>query len=184
MHCTNCGKEATDRYCSNCGALVNKTDLFNPNATPVKTKKRKTGAGRATGCVGCFVIAILLVIIVPLVVGSINMANNSTSSNVGQAQQTQAIWYKVITFEGNSIKNTQTFHISGNDWAISWATAPGEYGDMNFQIYVYDESGIPVDVAANVIGEGSDISYMRGSGNYYLTINTAQNYKIEIQEYK
>jgi hypothetical protein len=37
-------------------------------------------------------------------------------------------------------------------------------------------------VAANVIGANSDNSIMRGSGDYYLTINTAQPYTITVEE--
>lgn len=93
-------------------------------------------------------------------------------------------WKEVIKFEGNSIKDTQTFKVSSNEWRISWDTKPGDMGDMNFQIYVYDKSGTPAGsyVIANVVGEGSDTSYMRGSGEYYFTINTAQPYTIIVEE--
>lgn len=88
----------------------------------------------------------------------------------------------VASWEGESTKNTETFHISSNEWKIMWKTNPGQYGDMNFQIYVYNSNGSLKDVAANVIGESTDSTIMRGSGDYYLKINTAQPYAIEIQE--
>jgi hypothetical protein len=93
-------------------------------------------------------------------------------------------WQEVITFEGSSIKNTQTFHVDSDNWRISWSTWPGDYGNMNFQIMTYNGDGSMKEpgVAANVIGKGSDTSYMRGSGDYYLTINTGQPYKVVVEE--
>lgn len=102
----------------------------------------------------------------------------TTGTSVGA----QAEWKEVITFEGNSIKDTETFKVSSNEWRINWSTSPGDMGEMNFQIYAHKASGDLAGVAANIVGEGSDTSYMRGSGEYYLTINTAQPYTIVIEE--
>lgn len=146
---------------------------------------------------------IIITIIIGLIIVS-SISNNNSNTNTIDSTETieesenhgsienetfdsdepEPTWHDVITFEGNSIKDTQTFHISSNYWAIGWATQPGEYGDMNFQIFVYDENGSLVNVVANVIGKGSDTSYMRGEGNYYLSINTGQPYVIKISEYK
>jgi hypothetical protein len=52
---------------------------------------------------------------------------------------------------------------------------------MNFQIHVYNSDGSLKNVAANVIGESSDYSIIRGSGDYYLMINTAQPYEIKVE---
>jgi len=52
---------------------------------------------------------------------------------------------------------------------------------MNFQIYIYNSDGSLKSVAANVIGESSDYSIIRGSGDYYLSINTAQPYEIKVE---
>jgi len=97
-----------------------------------------------------------------------------------------ATWKDIITFEGQSIKDTETFTIPSDEWRIVWETKPGQYGDMNFQIYVYKAGGttgaaVPVSVAANVIGAGKDTSTVRGKGNFYLSINTSQTYKITVQ---
>ena len=48
--------------------------------------------------------------------------------------------------------------------------------------HMYKADGTPHGsfVVANVIGQGNDVSYMRGSGDYYLTINTAQPYTIVV----
>lgn len=89
-------------------------------------------------------------------------------------------WYKISQWQGKSIKNTETFHIPTSEWRISWKTEPGEYGDMNFQIYVYEPPSELPDVVANVIGRDTDSSIMRGAGDYYLTINSAQQYEVII----
>ncbi len=91
-------------------------------------------------------------------------------------------WKEVARWEGQAIKNTETFSISSREWRISWDTKPGEYGDMNFQIYIYKADGNLVSVAANVIGANKDSSIMRGAGDYYLSINTAQPYTIIVEE--
>jgi hypothetical protein len=95
--------------------------------------------------------------------------------------QTGTGWHEVARWQGKSIKNTETFHIPSHEWRISWKTEPGEYGDMNFQIYVYETSSSIPGIAANVIGYDMDSSIMRGAGNYYLTINSAQPYIIIVE---
>ena len=91
-------------------------------------------------------------------------------------------WHKVARFEGNGIKNTESFSVTSGEWRIRWDTKPGQFGAMNFQIFVYDaKSNTPVAVAANVIGASQDSSVMRGRGEYYLIINTAQPYTVVIE---
>ena len=76
-------------------------------------------------------------------------------------------------------------NVNEQEWKISWSTRPGDYGEMNFQILVYNADGTPYlqnFVVANVIGADTDSSVMRGSGRYYLTINSAQPYEITVEE--
>lgn len=137
-----------------------------------------------------------IAIVVIVVIGFLgNMGNKptttttTTDSNQSADQPKQEVgkeWKEVTTFEGESIKDTETFHIEGKEWRIVWSTEPGSLGDMNFQIYVYKDSdtATPVSIAANVVGKGNDTSTIRGSGDYYFTINTGQPYKIVVEEYK
>ena len=97
----------------------------------------------------------------------------------GQQVPTQLV--EIARWEGRATKNTQTFNIPSRQWRISWATRPHELGAFNFQIYVYSESGALVNVAANVIGADNDWTIMRGAGEYYLTINTAQPYVVVVE---
>jgi hypothetical protein len=111
---------------------------------------------------------------------------NSCGGLSGKPSETQSCmpalttWHQIITFSGNGIKNTETFNIPSSEWRISWDTQEGEYGAMNFVVFVYKEDGTMSGLAANVIGTDKDSSIMRGAGNYYLTINTAQPYDIII----
>lgn len=109
---------------------------------------------------------------------------NNNAEPAKEEAKKEAQWIEVIRFEGKSIKDTETFNISSDEWRIVWDTKPGDFGEMNFQIYIYKADGSLESVAANVIGEANDTSYVRGSGDYYLTINTAQPYTIIIEEKK
>lgn len=51
----------------------------------------------------------------------------------------------------------------------------------HFPIYVYNSNGSLKSVAANIIGANYDNSIIRGSGDYYLTINTAQPYEVNVE---
>jgi hypothetical protein len=93
-------------------------------------------------------------------------------------------WQEVIEFKGSSIKTTQKFKVDSNNWRIKWSTTPGTMGNMNFQIYVTDASGTNVNDAANIVGKGNNESYISTAGEYSLTINTAQNYDIVIEQNK
>ena len=100
------------------------------------------------------------------------------------AREMEPKWRLTKTFEGTSIKSTETFEITGDEWRINWETKPGEYGAMNFQVYVYNADGSLKDVAANIIGKGQDSTVVRGAGRYYLQFNTAQPYLVRVEEFR
>lgn len=136
-------------------------------------------------------ITILLAVMLCLGLGACGETANDTEDNVSSTTSentsansvdTPSTWSEVITFEGDGIKNTESFEITANEWKIIWDTKPGTYGDMNFQIYVYTSDGALSDVAANVIGESQDETIIRGSGSYYLMINSGQPYTIKIEQ--
>lgn len=169
--CKACGKEiAKGAKCLNCG--YDQRNFF------VKHK-------------------IITVILAIVIIGGVSFAmggnkgaktasigvDSAMNSNKGTTVAKLKTWQKVTEFKGNSIKNTQKFTV-GNDWKIVWSTTPGQYGNMNFVIAVNDENGSPVSIAANIIGKGSDESYMTTAGTFSLGINTAQNYDIIIEENK
>lgn len=134
---------------------------------------------------------ILLVLLVLGCSGTNNTATDTKSDNsqpataepTTQPTPVKAEPVVIATWEGESIKNTETFHVPTDEWKISWDTKPGKFGDMNFIITVYKagETQIPVSVAANVIGANNESTVIRGAGDYYLAINTGQPYKITVE---
>ena len=87
-------------------------------------------------------------------------------------------WEPVAAWSGQATKSTDTFHISSSQWRISWTTS----GPADFEIFVYNGTGGLRGQATNVKGPGSDSAVIRGAGDYYLVINTAQPYQIEVEE--
>jgi hypothetical protein len=112
------------------------------------------------------------------------IASSKATATPSPSKPTQpASWHEVQTIKGQAIKQTETFTIKGDEWRISWDTKPGKHGDMNFQIYVYNASGGLENVAANVIGKDNESTIMRGSGSYYLQINSGQPYTIKVEDW-
>ncbi len=91
-----------------------------------------------------------------------------------------ATWQRIASWTGSGIKTTESFTV-GPEWKIVWSTQPGQYGAANFQIYVSEAgTGAPADVAANIIGAGSDESYVHHAGTYYLEMNSGQPWAVEV----
>lgn len=111
----------------------------------------------------------------------------TSSRNTKRAQPSYskpAFWHPIHQWQGNSIKSTETFHVSSHEWKIAWNTYPGQFGDSNFQIFIYKSSGDLANppIAANVIGRSNDSTIIRGAGDYYLTFNSMQNYSVTVSE--
>jgi len=82
----------------------------------------------------------------------------------------------------------QAWVSSFSEWRISWKAVLSSAGD-NFgmgilQIYVFNESGGMVTLAANTMNGGQDISYIHeGQGKFYLTISSAMvEWEISVEE--
>jgi hypothetical protein len=169
MQCLKCGKDNPNdaAFCNGCGISM-------VAQQPDISKKQ----GRT------ILIIVFGVLVVFWFLSHFN-SDTTTPSPGETALRSTAIpatsWHPVTTFKGNGIKQTETFSIPGDEWRINWATQPSKYGDMNFQIYVYNSAGSLNAVAANVIGKDNDSTIIRGRGNYYLQINTAQPYVITVE---
>lgn len=85
-------------------------------------------------------------------------------------------WGTVKEWSGSGIKTTETFTIRDRQWRIHWT------GSDLIQIFVYTESGDMAGLAANVVNGGSDVSYQRGAGDYYLTINASGTWRVKVEE--
>jgi len=82
---------------------------------------------------------------------------------------------------GSGVKNTETFHVSSAEWRISWDTRPRNETPGNFWISVFTAEGVEVALVGNVMGEDTDASIMRGTGDYYLGIVATQPYTIVVE---
>lgn len=90
-------------------------------------------------------------------------------------------WHEIVRWEGKGLKNTETFNIPSHEWRILWDTKPSGTYEGILQIYVYNDAGGMVTVAANVLGRDEESSIMRGAGKYYLTINATQPYVVIVE---
>jgi hypothetical protein len=84
-------------------------------------------------------------------------------------------WWKIKNWQGSGTKETESFSVNSREWRISWQTQNEPFAGAGiFQIYVYNEGGEMLSVAANKQGIGQDVSYVRAKpGRFYLQINSA-----------
>ena len=89
-------------------------------------------------------------------------------------------WVVTNSWSGNGAKDTENITVT-KDTRINWETTDAQ---GIFQIYVQDDKGSPVAVAANVQGIGKDVSYLHiAPGQYSLKINSALTpWKITVEQ--
>lgn len=105
----------------------------------------------------------------------------TTATSTASEKTSKLVWKKAMELNGAGIMNTETFKITGEEWRIKWVLKGGDTSAL--QIFVYDSYGDPVGVAANIQGEGSDVSYIHKKGCFYLKINSANgDWSILIEE--
>jgi hypothetical protein len=93
----------------------------------------------------------------------------SNQASTGSA----ANWRELASWEGSGTKQTESFEVHDGEWRISWKTRNEALAGAGiFQIYVHNDRGELVSLAANKQGTGRDTSYVRGKGRYYLMINS------------
>lgn len=90
----------------------------------------------------------------------------------------KGVWYEVNRWEGSEPKQTEVFNITSNLWLIGWKTVPTGSKPTIFLIKVYRADGTFICNAAKAMGEDFDRTFIRGSGTYYLVIDTAQKYTV------
>ncbi|WP_114474501.1 hypothetical protein [Halanaerobium sp. DL-01] len=84
----------------------------------------------------------------------------------------------IAQYSGTGMKNTRPFEIN-NPWEIQW-NATGEI----FQIYLYDEHGNLVDIAANQMGAGKGSYYSPKTGTFYLEVNAMGDWEVKVVNVK
>jgi len=90
------------------------------------------------------------------------------------APRSAATWQEVRRWTGGGIKQTETFSVASREWRITWKSSNEAFAGAGIlQVFVYDENGGMVSLAANKQGTGSDVSYVRAApGRFYLMINS------------
>jgi len=129
---------------------------------------------------GCLGFIAVLIVAVFVLAGRSSPAIRTSWYTPGSPDRPRQ-WTTVASWRGSSIKSTETFTV-GPEWKIAWDTKPGQYGAMNFQIYVYDAAGGLTGLAANIIGADHDESIQHEAGTYYLQFNSAQPYEVKVLE--
>jgi hypothetical protein len=84
----------------------------------------------------------------------------------------------VKSWSGHGIKETETFAVSSREWRVKWTVT----GDDYLGIAVHDDDGDLTSMAANTTKTGSDVSYVRGKGRFYLSINGSGKSDITVEE--
>ena len=123
--------------------------------------------------------------------GSATDAPTDTSPKSNEPEMRKPVMIK--EWSGTGTKTTESFTISGNQWAISWAFNPipiyeNFYANsFSIQVNKVGES-FPIALVANfanVSAGQSDISYIHSSGTFYLDISSLQgSWAIKVFDYK
>ncbi len=101
---------------------------------------------------------------------------NSNNNELEKAQT----WKKIKSWNGNGIKNTESFIIKSDEWRIIW-TNKGRL--LQISVELKEESGFSsFGYAANAAEPGSDVSYFHKSGEYYLTISSMGGWSVIVEE--
>lgn len=80
----------------------------------------------------------------------------------------------IAQYSGSGTQSTRPFTVN-SPWEIQWS-ASGEI----FQIYLYDNNGNLINVAANQMGAGSGSFYSPKTGSFYLEVNAMGSWEIEV----
>jgi hypothetical protein len=103
---------------------------------------------------------------------------------VVQADSWAVEWRVVKTWAGTGMKETESFEVASREWRINWSmTDPTFKGAGILQICVHNENDQLVSLAANTNNPGSDTSYVRGKGRFYLKISSANcKWKVTVED--
>lgn len=95
-------------------------------------------------------------------------------------------WSEVKTWSGVGIKKTEPFTITGDKWRIKWSNIDDSNIGSLFQGYVMKPGKeIPSEVFGNSTKDSKDETYVYSSGDFYLSINSANSkWSVIVEEYK
>jgi len=111
---------------------------------------------------------------------NVQAQEQTTPEQSTQEQTTPSEPVVIASWEGESTKDTETFHVPSDQFKISWDTKPGNF-EGNFIFTINNADGSFKAAGANVIGANNESTIVRGAGDYYLSITTTQPYKIYVE---
>ena len=112
-----------------------------------------------------------------------------SDSSYGKQEESIPKSYKtVITFKGNGMKKSESFHLNGNDAKIIYKYKSEHPNMGGFSVYVVkkgvdimEKGGIP-EVMTTSNKEQSESTIQKSPGDYYLNVNGIGNWEVEVQE--
>jgi len=110
-------------------------------------------------------------------------ANAQATSQAQQAADAQATTSaaNVLDVSGSGIQKTQKFTTNGGEWQIRWHYDCSTFGQSgNFQVYLYDSSGMPNIVVNELNTSGSGTDYEHSGGTFYLEINSECDWHVQV----
>jgi hypothetical protein len=101
----------------------------------------------------------------------------SKQETTEQASQPKSDWREVLKLSSKGTKTSPKFEITGSEWRITYT----HKGSGNFVIDVERPDGEYVDMVGNIIGNGSDTSYLYETGFFVLRI-IGDNWTVKVEE--
>jgi hypothetical protein len=119
-----------------------------------------------------------------IVIDYLNKMTEIVKSKIGNSDNNELekvqTWKKIKSWNGNGIKNTESFIIKSDEWRIIW-TNKGRL--LQISVQLKEESDFSIfGYAANTGEPGSDISYFHKSGEYYLHISSIGGWSVIVEE--
>jgi hypothetical protein len=183
--CPNCGRTVTvgDATCSYCGTTL--VGHWAQEATEAGGKAEGSSKKKGRGCL--LAIGVVLALFFGLaLLGSLlpkssvppaepTTAVSSPSTTTPSSPDRSPTWRVVAEWDGNGMKETETFSVASREWRIKWRSSNEPFPNAGvLTIVVHDSTGDMVSMAANKQGPGEDVSYVRsGPGTHYLQISSA-----------
>ncbi len=118
-----------------------------------------------------------------------NLQNSNSISDKTNSQTQLPAWHEVITFTGSNNKNTDTFQIKGEKFKLTYTIKglpDNRPDDSRFSVYSFTPGSTSYTSYASLTKEGTDSSTVyKGSGEYYLQLNTAnlQSWSVKVEDY-
>jgi len=181
LRCPRCGHEQIGRLgvpfvCKSCRYGVAASGSVQPPAPGPAPAPAPPSIGvffQRLGLVPTAIICTAVVLGGSLFLGLVNTDSPSANRSSPSPPTRAVSWQTIAQWNGNGMKETERFSVSASEWRIAWASANERIAGI-LQVFVYNEAGELITLAANQQGTGSDVSYVHTPpGRFYLSINSA-----------